>query len=215
MILPLKHILIKLLPKSFVSGDVEFTYDNATHKIKSEHLELDMELNHEPAYWASDRGVVVASCNSEIRPGDLAFVEYLGVTNALGRWFEPLATVDDPHYILNGRYNGIWSVPDPENYEGLYVFIPERFVIWVEREGKEIAVNDFNVIEIEEKEQSSLLQTEKKPTQIARVVVGDFKGNTIAYPPSKVYGAAQHLRYKGKKVQVILGRYIDSLIETE
>lgn len=210
--IPIKHTLVKLLPKDFVLGDTKAVYDSEKKKISTEHMTIDQPSDFEPSLWASDRGVVVSTSHPDVQVGDIVFFEYLAVTQALGRWFESQATADDPHFILNGKYNNSVVVKEFEHLEGLHIFVADRFIIWLERDGKELTVNEFNVIETIELEQSSVVSMVKLRVNFAVVHIGEFKGYTVCFSPNKRYGLAQGLLYKGKKVEVILSRYIDATI---
>ena len=211
--IPHHTILIRLLPKQLLlAQDTKAEYDNNNRMLKTEHLEITMPPQYEPAACASDRGIVVASNNPEIQVGDTAFFEFTGVVNCLGHFLEPLGTVDDPSFILDGKYNNWIKLPGYEHLKGLHILIPERFVIWVVRDGVEMTVNDFCVVETLEVQQSKLLEVKKARTNIAFCHLGEFKGQKVIFNPNKRYGLAQNLLYNGKHVEVILSRYVDGIL---
>ena len=210
--IPVKHTLIKLIPKTFVFGDTDVAFNTETKELSTEHLKIYHNPKIEPAFYASDRGIVVESDHPEIQKNDTVYFEYNAVVNALGHWLNPMETVNDPCFFLNKKFNNYITDKAFEQYSELHILIPNRFIIYLIRDGIEMTVNDFCVIETLEVQQSKILQADKKRTNIGFCHLGQFKGQKVIFNPNKRYGLAQSLLYNGHKVEVILSRYIDGII---
>ena len=210
--IPIQHTLVKLIPKTFVFGDTDVAFNTETKELSTKHLKIHHDPKIEPAFYASDSGLVVESDHPEIQKNDTVYFEYNAVVNALGHWLNPMETVNDPNFFLNKKFNNYVTDKAFEQYNELHILIPNRFIIYFIRDGMEMTVNDFCVIETLEVQQSKLLEVKKARTNIGYCHLGQFKGQKVIFNPNKRYGLAQNLLYNGKKVEVILSRYIDAII---
>ena len=210
--IPLRHTLVKLIPKTFTFGDTDVAFNTATKELSTKHLKIHHDPKFEPSFYASDRGIVVESDHVELQKNDTIYFEYNAVVNALGHWLNPMESVDDPAFVLNGKYNNYSPIQGWNYGNELHIIIPNRFIIYMNRDGVDLTVNDFCIIETLEVQQSTILHAEKKRTNIGYCHLGEFKGQKVIFNTNKRYGLAQHLLYQGRKVEVILSRYVDGIL---
>ncbi len=162
---PIGHVLLKIRMKK----DLPFAeYDHVKSTLTSGDLSISMvHPQFDAAMYVPNTGEVVSSCVKDILPGDFAHVEYFALLNAFGRWFNSCAQVDDPAFFISN-----W---------GVYAFVKPHNVYFVEREGRVVTVNGYNIVEVIKKPMSKVFYGDKIDTLFARVLHGDYAGKVVIF----------------------------------